>query len=53
MVINESKQEPTYDWMRPIKMFLENQPSSDDNTEVERITRKSKQYYLVDGILFR
>jgi hypothetical protein len=53
MVINEPKQEPTYDWMHPIKMFLENQPSSDDNTEVERITRKSKQYYLVDGILFR
>jgi hypothetical protein len=39
--------------MYPIKMFLENQPPSDDNTEVERITRKSKQYHLIDGILFR
>jgi hypothetical protein len=39
--------------MHPIKMFLENQPPSDENAEVERIARKSKQYHLVDGILFR
>jgi hypothetical protein len=39
--------------MHPIKMFLENQPPSDDNTEVERITRKFKQYHLIDGILFQ
>jgi hypothetical protein len=44
MVIDESKEEPTYDWMHPIKMFLENQPPSDDNVEVERIVCKSKQY---------
>jgi hypothetical protein len=24
MVINEPKQEPAYNWMNPIKMFLEN-----------------------------
>jgi hypothetical protein len=53
MVIDEPKQEPTYDWMHPIKSFMENQPPSDDNAEVERIARKSKQYHLIDGILFR
>jgi hypothetical protein len=42
-----------YDWMNPIKMFLGNQPPSDDNAEVERIAHKSKQYHLIDGILFR
>jgi hypothetical protein len=31
MVIDEPEQEPMYDWMHPIKMFLENQPPSDDN----------------------
>jgi hypothetical protein len=50
MVIEEPGQEPAYDWMHPIKMFLENQPPSDDNAEVERIARKSKQYHLIDGI---
>ncbi len=53
MVIDEPKQEPVYDWMHPIKMFLENQSPLDDNTEVERIARKSKQYHLIDGILFQ
>jgi ribonuclease HI len=53
MVIDEPEQEPAYNWMNPIKMFLENQPLSDDNTEVERITHKLKQYHLIDGILFR
>jgi hypothetical protein len=53
MVINEPEQDPVYDWMSSIKMFLENQPSLDDNTEVERIMCKSKQYHLIDGMLFR
>jgi hypothetical protein len=53
MVIDELEQEPTYDWMHPIKMFLENQPPLDDNAEVERIAHKSMKYHLVDGILFR
>jgi hypothetical protein len=52
MVIDEPEQELAYDWMSPIKMYLENQPPLDDNTEVERITHKSKQYHLIDGILF-
>jgi hypothetical protein len=39
--------------MSPIKMFLDNQPLSDGNTEVERIARKSKIYYIIDGILYR
>jgi hypothetical protein len=34
-------------------MFLENHPPSDDNAEVERIACKSKQYHLIDRILFR
>jgi hypothetical protein len=42
-----------YDWMHPIKMFLENQAPSDNNAEVECIVHKSKQYHLVDGILFQ
>jgi hypothetical protein len=53
MVINEPEQEPAYDWMNPIKMFLENHPPSDDNTKVERIAFNSKQYHLIDGILFQ
>jgi hypothetical protein len=53
MVIDEPEQEPAYDCMEPIKMFLENQSPSDDNAKVERITCKSKQYHLINGILFR
>jgi hypothetical protein len=53
MVIDELEQETTYNWMNLINMYLENQPLSNDNTEVERIARKSKQYHLIDGILFR
>jgi hypothetical protein len=34
-------------------MFLDNQPPSDDNVKVERITRKFKMYHLIDGILYR
>jgi hypothetical protein len=34
-------------------MFLNNQPPSDDNAEVERIVCKSKMYHLIDGILYR
>jgi hypothetical protein len=53
MVIDEPEQEPTYDWMSSIKMFLDNQRPLDDNAEVERITRKSKQYHMIDVVLFR
>jgi hypothetical protein len=53
MVIDESNEEPTYDWMLLVRMFLENHLPSYNNVEVERIARKSKQYHLVNGILFR
>jgi ribonuclease HI len=53
MVIDEPEQRLAYDWMSPIKMFLDNQPPSDDNAEVERIARKSKMYHLIDRVLYR
>jgi hypothetical protein len=53
MVIDEPDQELAYDWMSSIKMFLDNQPPSGDNTEVECITRKSKIYHMIDGVLYR
>jgi hypothetical protein len=53
MVINEPEQESTHDWMSPIKTFLDKQPPLDDNTKVERITRKSKMYHLIYGVLYR
>jgi hypothetical protein len=53
MVIDEPEQELAYDWMNQIKMFLDNQPPSDDNAKVECIMRKSKQYHLIDKILFQ
>jgi hypothetical protein len=53
MVINEPLQESAYNWMILIKMFMENQPPSNDNAEVECIMHKSKVYHLIDGILFR
>jgi hypothetical protein len=39
--------------MSLIKAFLSKQPPSDDNVEVERITRKSKMYQLINGLLYR
>jgi hypothetical protein len=53
MVIDDTALKPTYDWMSPIKVYLNNQPSSDDNTKVERIARRSKMYHLIDGVLYR
>jgi hypothetical protein len=53
MIIDEPDQGLAYDWMSPIKMFLDNQPSSDDNVEVECIACKSKMYHLIDGILYQ
>jgi hypothetical protein len=53
MVIDESNQELAYDWMSPIKMFLDNQPPSDDNAKVERIARKFEMCHLIDVILYR
>jgi hypothetical protein len=53
MVIDELKQQPTYDWMSLIRAFLDNHPLSDDNTEVERIACKSRMYQLIDQVLYR
>jgi hypothetical protein len=53
MVIDEPEQEPAYDWMSPIRMFLDNQPPSDGNAELERIVHKSKMYHLIDEIFYR
>ncbi len=53
MVIDEPAQQPAYDWMSPIRAYLDNQPPSDDNAEVERITRKSRMYHLIDGVLYQ
>jgi hypothetical protein len=53
MVVDGPKQGLAYNWKIPIKMFLDNQPSSDDNIEVERIAHKFKMYHLIDGILYR
>jgi hypothetical protein len=39
--------------MNPIKMFLSNHPLLDDDAEVKRITRKTKIYHLIDGVLYR
>jgi hypothetical protein len=53
MVIDELVQQPAYDWMSSIKAYLDNQPSSDDNTEVECIARKSRMYHLINEVLYR
>jgi hypothetical protein len=53
MVIDGPDQEPAYDWMNPIRMFLENQPPLDNNTEVELIAHKTKMYHLIDRVLYR
>jgi hypothetical protein len=53
MVIVELAQQSAYDWMSPIRAYLGNQPPSDDNTKVERITCKTRMYHLIDGVLYR
>jgi hypothetical protein len=39
--------------MSPIKAYLDNQPISDDNAEIEHIACKSRMYHLIDGVLYR
>jgi hypothetical protein len=39
--------------MSPIKAYLDNQPISDDNVEIERIARKSRMYHLINGVLYK
>jgi hypothetical protein len=39
--------------MSPIKAYLDNQPISIDNVEIEHITCKSRMYHLIDRVLYR
>jgi hypothetical protein len=53
MIIDGVEQQLEIDWMSPIKVYLDNQPISDDNTEIEHVTRKSRMYHLIDGVLYK
>jgi hypothetical protein len=53
MVFDEPTLQPTYDWISPINAYIDNQPPSDDNVEVEHIARKSRMYHLIDRVLYR
>jgi hypothetical protein len=53
MIIDGAKQQPEIDWMRPIKVYLHNQPISNHNVKIERIARKSRMYHLIDEVLYR
>jgi hypothetical protein len=53
MIIDGSDQELVFDWMNPMRMFLSNQPLSDDDAEVERIVRKARMYHLIVRVLYR
>jgi hypothetical protein len=53
MIIDGAEQQSEIDWMSPIKAYLDNQPISYDNIEIERIARKSRMYHLIDGVLYR
>jgi hypothetical protein len=53
MIIDGAEQQSEIDWMSSIKEYLDNQPISYDNAEIERITRKSRMYHLIDGVLYR
>jgi hypothetical protein len=53
MINDGAEQQSEIDWMSPIKAYLDNQPISDDDAEIERIARKSRMYHLIDGVLYR
>jgi hypothetical protein len=53
MIIDGAEQQPKIDWMSPIKAYLDNQPISNDNAEIECIARKSIMYHLIDKVLYR
>jgi hypothetical protein len=53
IVIDGPDQEPAFDWMNPIRMFLINQQLSYDDAKVKCITCKAKMYHLIDGVLYR
>jgi hypothetical protein len=39
--------------MSPIKVYLDNQPISDDDAEIKRIAHKPRMYHLIDEVLYR
>jgi hypothetical protein len=53
MIIDGAEQQPEIDWMRPIKVYLDNQPILDNNAEIERIACKSRMYHLIHGVLYK
>jgi hypothetical protein len=53
MIINRVEQQPEVVWMSPIKACLDNQPISDDNADIKRITRKARMYHLIDGVVYK
>jgi hypothetical protein len=53
MINDGAEQQSEIDWMSPIKAYLDNQPISNDDAEIERIARKSRMYHLIDGVLYR
>jgi ribonuclease HI len=53
MLIDGPDQQAAYDWMSMIRAYLDNQPLSDDNVEIECIMPKSRMYHLIDGVLYR
>jgi hypothetical protein len=52
MIINGAEQQLEIDWMSPIKVYLDNQPISNDNAEIEHVARKSRMYHLI-GVLYK
>jgi hypothetical protein len=53
MIIDELAHKQAYDWMSPIRAYLDNQSPSDDKAEVECIACKSRMYHRIDGVLYR
>jgi hypothetical protein len=53
MIIDGSEQQPEVDWMSPLKAYLDNQPISVDNAQIEHIACKSRMYHLIDGVLYK
>jgi hypothetical protein len=52
MIIDGAEQQPEIDWMSSIKTYLDNQPISNSNAEIECIARKFRMYHLIDGVLY-
>jgi hypothetical protein len=53
MIVDVAEQQSKIDWMSPIKAYLDNQPISNDNAEIECIAHKSIMYHLIDGVLYK